>query len=57
MIQIKPTGIDTLMVYEELNSADASTLSKTIEYVKDNFKTNSYGLVLWGHGMGWLPTS
>lgn len=57
LLQVSPRGIDTLKVYDELNSADASTLSMVINYVKDNYKTDSYGLLLWGHGMGWLPLS
>jgi len=56
LLQIKNGATDTIKVYDDLNSADANTLAQIIEYVKDNYKTDSYGLVLWGHGMGWLPT-
>ena len=58
LLQLKSSNkTDTIKVYEELNSADANTLSAVIEYVQENYKTKSYGLLLWGHGMGWLPTS
>lgn len=48
---------DTVKVYPELDSADPATLSSVIEYVKDNYESESYGLVMWSHGTGWLPTS
>lgn len=57
LLKVTPQRIDTLKVFDELNSADAATLSMVIKYVKDNYKTDSYGLLLWGHGMGWLPFS
>lgn len=57
LLRIHDMMIDTIKVYSELNSADPATLSNVISYVKDNYKTESYGLILWGHGMGWLPTS
>ncbi len=57
LLQIHRAQIDTIHIYPELNSADPTTLSEVIDYVKDNYKTESYGLILWGHGMGWLPTS
>ena len=57
LLYIHDFKIDTVKVYPELNSADASTLSNVIGFVKDNYKTESYGLVLWSHGTGWLSTS
>jgi len=57
LLQLQFGVIDTVKVYNELNSADANTLAQVIEYVKDNYKTDSYGLLLYSHGTGWLPTS
>ena len=42
--------------YEEgQNSATAATLSQIIEKSVRTFPADSYGLVLWSHGTGWLP--
>jgi len=57
LLKLNRGQIDTIRVYQELNSADPTTLADVIGYVKDNYETESYGLVLWGHGMGWLPIS
>jgi len=57
MLRISPSGIETLVDYEELNSANASTLSMAIQYFTDNYKSKYNGLILWGHGTGWLPSS
>lgn len=57
MLRITPSGIDTLDVFENVSLVDASTLSMAIEYVKKNCRNKSYGLVLWGHGTGWIPLS
>ena len=55
LIKIKDNSVDTVRVYQEMNSADASTLSMVINDVKTLFKAKSYGLLLWSHGMGWVP--
>ena len=47
---------DTIMVYEEQNSADGRTLAKVISYVKRRFPAKSYGLIMWSHGSGWLSS-
>ena len=49
--------IDTLIKYPELDSSDPKVLHDVIDYVVDNYKSDSYGLVLWSHGTGWLPTA
>lgn len=48
---------DTLVKYDELDSTDPNVLSDVIEYMVEHFQSESYGLVLWSHGTGWLPTS
>jgi hypothetical protein len=41
--------------YVEVNSADASILAEVIRDAKTLFPAEKFGLVLWSHGMGWLP--
>lgn len=38
------------------NSASKETLSYMIKRVKEEFPAEGYGLVLWSHGTGWLPS-
>lgn len=40
---------------EDKNSADANHLGEVIDYVKRKHPAESYGLVLWSHGSGWIP--
>lgn len=51
----KHPKIDTLTVYPEENSASSSTLRRVIEDTRRLCPSVSYGLILWSHGMGWLP--
>lgn len=37
------------------DSADAATLNKVLTFLKDNYKADSYGLVMSSHGTGYLP--
>ncbi|WP_071144965.1 clostripain-related cysteine peptidase [Bacteroides ihuae] len=47
----------TIYNYKEQNSLDASVMSEVFERVFDNFPADSYGLVLWSHGDGWIPAN
>lgn len=38
----------------ELNSASAQTLDMVLKQVTDKFKSDTYGLVFWSHGSGWI---
>ncbi len=40
---------------EDLNSADPKTLTTVLNIMKEQFASDSYGLVLWSHADGWLP--
>lgn len=42
---------------EDVNSASAEQFSKVIDYVKAKHPADSYGLVLWSHGSGWIPST
>ena len=41
--------------YDEENSASASTLSRVITETKKSVPSEKFGLVIWGHSMGWVP--
>jgi len=45
-----------LKSYEEENSASTETLLRTIKDMKESVPAEKYGLVLWSHSMGWLPS-
>lgn len=47
--------LDTVREYREENSASPEVLERVIEDVRGIFPHSSYGLILWSHGMGWLP--
>lgn len=57
LLHIHDHRADTIKAYDEKNSADASTLREVIDYVKREWPSDYYGLVLWSHGTGWLPES
>lgn len=48
-------SIDTLRTYPEENSASPEVLGRVVEETRTLFPANSYGLILWSHGMAWLP--
>ena len=41
---------------EDMNSASAEVLQDIIEWTVSNYPADTYGLVLWSHGTGWLPS-
>lgn len=47
--------LDTIAMYAEENSASVKVLSRVTEQVKKLYPADSYGLILWSHGMAWLP--
>lgn len=55
LIRITPAGQTILRTYEEENSASPEVLRRVIAETKELFLTESYGLVLWSHGLGWIP--
>ena len=38
----------------ETKSSDPEVLRQALQWTVDNFKAESYGLVLWGHADGWI---
>ena len=59
LFQIKKEGdevvTDTLYSYAEQNSLDIDIMSGVINQALSACEADSYGLVLWSHGSGWLP--
>lgn len=47
---------DTLSTFNNLNSCNPAVLTHMIDYVKDEWPAESYGLILWSHGSGWVKT-
>ncbi len=47
--------VDTLYSYAEQNSLDVDIMSGVINQALTAYEADSYGLVLWSHGNGWLP--
>lgn len=48
--------VDSVSVEESL-TADPAVLEKALRYMRTNYPAKSYGLVLWGHGSGWIISS
>lgn len=56
LLHIHDSQIDTLKRYPRQSSIDPSVMSDVIHDVLTDWKSEYYGLLLWSHGMGWLPT-
>ena len=41
---------------EDVNSADPKTLTELLTTMRTDFTSESYGLVLWSHATGWIPS-
>jgi putative peptidase len=41
----------------DLNSADPATLTEVLQMMREGFPAEDYGLVLWSHATGWLPSA
>lgn len=53
---LKVASGDTTRLYtypQEMKSSDANTLRTALQWVKDNYEAEQYGLALWGHADGW----
>ena len=42
---------------EDVNSASAEQLGAFVDYVKTHYPAESYGLVMWSHASGWIPST
>ena len=41
---------------QDVNSSSAAVFSDFLEYVKTYYPAESYGLVMWSHASGWIPS-
>lgn len=57
LMHIHDSKIDTVRCYPRQSSVDSKVLSGVIDEVLTDWPSEYYGLLLWSHGMGWLPTS
>lgn len=57
LLHIHDFKIDTVARYPEKDSSDPMVLREVIDYVTENWEAESFGLVMWSHGTGWLPTN
>ena len=47
--------LDTIQRYGTVNSGEVSMLTSVIATTRQECPAQSYGLILWSHGTGWLP--
>ncbi len=38
---------------QELDMSDTHVLAKAVSFMMNNYKSDYYGLIIWGHGTGW----
>jgi hypothetical protein len=55
LLKITKGKIDTIKQYGSQNSASKQVLKAVIDETFSLFPAESYGLILWSHGTGWLP--
>lgn len=56
LVQIYNGTADTIKTYDSSQSSGTKeVLAEIINEVRQNHQSDSYGLLLWGHGMNWLP--
>lgn len=41
---------------QDVSSASAATVTEVLEYMRKNYDSDSYGLIMGSHATGWLPT-
>lgn len=42
---------------EDVNSASPEQLAAAFDFVQKHYPADSYGLVMWSHGSGWIPST
>lgn len=56
LLHIHDFKIDTVATYNELDSTDPQVMRMVIDEMVKNWKAEHYGLIMWSHGTGWIPT-
>lgn len=57
LMEIKDDIATTIKTYNEQNSCDANTFESVIKDIAKLYPSDSYSLVMWSHGSGWIPAS
>ena len=57
LIRIEEEGTDTLKTYLEQDSCDGTVFASVLSDIKSLSPSDSYSLVMWSHGTGWLPSN
>lgn len=56
--QSAATGMELVMQYgEQVNASDPGHFGKVMKWIRENYPSDTYGLVLWSHSDGWLPST
>lgn len=42
---------------DDVNSGDPATLRDLLRFISISYPSTSYGLVMWSHGNGWIPST
>ena len=50
------TGRTEWKTYPEQNSCDGETFRNVLKDITDDFPAEHYGLIMWSHGSGWIPS-
>lgn len=53
--EVTSQGVRTVKTYPDENSASGETLRRTVRDMMELYPSDSYGLVVFSHGTGWLP--
>lgn len=57
LVEVTASGTETLHIWPGLqNSASAATVHEVISLVRTLAPADRYGLVLWSHGLAWMPS-
>lgn len=55
LLEIKADAVDTLKVYDtSVSSASSARMQEVLDDMAAYSPAREYGLILWGHGSGWL---
>lgn len=46
---------EEVRVFDMASSSSAEAVNTVLSYVKNNYESDHYGLILWSHSTGWLP--
>ena len=56
LLHVHNFRIDTIAKYPEMDSTDPMVLKEVIDCMVKDWPAEHYGLLMWSHGTGWIPT-